>query len=182
MTMARSRRDEVLEREDPKGREGLIAVTDEDRDAILRDEAMNNSLPNLPTIPGWHTVWLSTTNQYTPIQWYQRLGYVPVSHEDVPGMDGIKVHSGEMSGFVSINEMVAYKIPDDAYQQIMRVHHHERPNSEAERMQASFRAIKETTGVDSAGNSVAREISVAEGGIPIDQIGDRKPSIRGRFE
>ena len=42
----------------------------------------------------------------------------------------MKVKSGELEGFIAINEMVLYKIPLDIYQDIMREMHHDAPMDE----------------------------------------------------
>lgn len=157
-------------------RSSPVSLTDEERATLLRDEAMNNALPNPPKIPGWHVVWLSSTNQYTPIQWYMRLGYVPVTREEMPEMSYLKAHSAEFSGFVAVNEMVLFKIPEDAYQQIMREFHHDRPAQEEARLRSNIQKIKEEVGQDSDGRGLVQE---EEG---TGSIGERTGRLRGGFE
>jgi hypothetical protein len=151
-------------------------ISDEERANILRDEALNNALPNPPKMPGWHLAWLSTTNQYTPIQWYMRLGYVPVTKEEMPEMGHLKAHSAEMAGFVSVNEMVLFKIPEDAYQQIMREFHHNRPNEEEGRLRENLEKIKAEVGEDRRGKSLVLEESATK------ELGERTARFRGGFE
>lgn len=144
-------------KEDPARAEAL-PVSPEELQAILRDDALANALPQPPAIPGWHQCWLSTTNQYTPVQHFIRLGYVPVKPEEVPGWQYLKQHSAQMGDIVTCNEMVLYKIPEAAYQQIMKSLHHERPNAEAERLRANIDMMKEGGEFrDSEGNSLVKE-------------------------
>ncbi len=159
-----------------KGRENSARITDEEREHLLREEAMSNSLPNPPPIPGMHLMWASTTNQYTPVQWYLRLGYEPVKPEEVPGMDHLKEHSGEFAGFVCCNEMVLMKIEEQAYQQIMKAYHHDKPNEEGERLRVNVELLKQEAGEDSKGNPLVREE-----GDGFSNVVDRR-ARRGSFE
>lgn len=183
--MAKARRDErrteKAERDDVDvKRADPVEMSSEERLAILRGEAMDNVLPNPPKIPGMHLVWLSTMNQYTPIQSYIRLGYRPVRHEEVAGMEDLKIHSGEMAGFVSINEMVLYCIPEEGYQQIMKEMHHDRPNREAEKLLANVEQIKDAVGFDSDGRSLVQPAS-GEKDDGFEEVLDRRARV-GTFE
>ena len=172
--MSKQGRDERIvnrgERQEPDGREAAEAQQDDLRadalradpaeiEAMLREEALANALPNPPQIPGWHQVWLSTTNTYTPIQQYVRLGYVPVKPEEHPQWQYLKQHGASHGGdVITCNEMVLYKIPNEAYQQIMRVVHHDRPNEEAERLRANIEQLKHGDEFrDSEGTSLVKE-------------------------
>lgn len=102
---------------------------------MLTSSAWNEVLPDIPDIPGYHVCWLSTTNSYDPISKRIRLGYTPVRPEDLPRghrerFKTMQVKSGEFQGMISINEMVAFKLPDEMYQKYMRHLHHDLPNSE----------------------------------------------------
>jgi hypothetical protein len=134
-----SDRDETGPRADP------LEMTPSERAAVMLDESLANALPNLPTVPGWHFVWASTTNQQNPIQWFYRLGYVPVKADEFPEYDHMKSHSGEFTGMLTCNEMVALKIPEEGYQQIMKEMHHDRPNREADKLLSSVQSIKDAT-------------------------------------
>jgi hypothetical protein len=106
-------------------------VSAEERRRMFRSEWFQEALPTLPEIPGFHTCWLSTTNQYDPIHKRLRMGYTPVMASDLPdGYDHLKIKSGEQEGFIAVNEMLAYKIPLEVYQDIMREMHHDAPMDE----------------------------------------------------
>lgn len=158
------------EREEPESRQSAEAQSDpvrsealppssEDIANLLREDAMNNALPKPPALPGWHLCWLSTTNTYTPIQQYLRLGYVPVSRHEMPEWQWLKHNSAEHAdGDIACNEMVLYKVPEGVYQQIMRVMHHDRPNSESERLKRNIDEMKHGSEYrDSEGNSLVKE-------------------------
>lgn len=152
----------------------------EDLEALLRQEALANALPQPPAIPGWHQVWLSTTNTYTPIQQYTRLGYVPVKPEEHKQWAYLKTHSAQHGGdVVTCNEMVLYKIPEDAYQQIMRIVHHDRPNEEEDKLRANVEQMKDNSEFrDSDGKSLVEE----EGDGFADQARDDRRVRAPRFQ
>ena len=102
-------------------------VSADERRKAWKDEWTQSALPSVPDIKGWHLCWLSTTNSYDSIDKRIRLGYVPVKAEEIPGLDSNKVKAGEHAGFISCNEMLLYKIPEDVYQDVMAHFHHEAP-------------------------------------------------------
>lgn len=128
----------------------------EDSDANFTrflSEWLQEPLPRPPSIPGFHTCWLSTTNQYDPIHKRVRMGYSPVMAIEVPGLENFKVHSGEWAGYVAVNEMLLFKITDALYQRVMKHFHFDMPLQEerairerAERLQQEMQ--------DSAGNEL----------------------------
>ena len=111
-------------------------VSSAERRKMFR-EFIQEALPTPPAIPGWHFVWLSTTNQYDPIYKRMRMGYEPVKAEEIPGYENYRVKSGEFEGLISVNEMVLFKIPQDFYQEIMEEYHYNMPNEEEERLRAN---------------------------------------------
>jgi hypothetical protein len=100
-------------------------------------EFSQEALPTPPNTPGWHYIWLSTTNQYDPIYKRIRLGYEPVKAEELPGFDHLRVKSGEYEGLVSINEMLLFKLPQEEYQEMMEEYHHNMPLEEEQRLKAN---------------------------------------------
>jgi hypothetical protein len=97
----------------------------------FRDKWANNALPDIPAglIPGMHLCWLSTTNQYDSIDKRIALGYEPVKAGELgKGFEQLgKLSSGRFEGCVSCNEMVLFKIPEDIFQEVARMLHHEDP-------------------------------------------------------
>lgn len=112
------------------------ALSDEDRVEMFRQQFFQSALPDLPPIPGFHVCWLTTTNPRDSIHHRMRLGYEPVKPEDVPGWDcdSSTLKSGEWSGFIGINEMLAFKLPLDLYERFMRESHHNMPQEEEEKL------------------------------------------------
>lgn len=110
-------------------KDGTI-YSSEERRRMLRSEAMNTVLPNPPEIPGFHLCWLSTTNSTDPIYKRQRLGYVPVTPAEVKGFESYAVSGGQYDGCVMCNEMILFKIPNEAYLDIMSLYHHDMPMEE----------------------------------------------------
>lgn len=128
-----SRASEDVRRQDADG----TGMTVSERRQMFRNEWTQEALPTPPEIPGYHLCWLSTTNSYDPIHKRIRMGYEPVRADDLPGFGHLKMKSGEFEGFVSINEMLLFKIPNELYQQIMEEFHHYAPMDEEEKLKAS---------------------------------------------
>lgn len=108
------------------GDTGLIS--DEDLEQIIRDEFEHTSLPNPPVMPGYHLCWLTTTSQYDSMSKRSRLGYTPVRTGELPGFDPSNGQAlGGYESFVTCNEMVLCKIPEQRYRILMNYFHHKKP-------------------------------------------------------
>ena len=107
------------------------ALSKKERVAAFRDKWQNSALPDLPNgiIPGFHLCWLSTTNNYDSIDKRLALGYEPVKASELgSSFEGLgKMNSGKFEGCVSCNEMVLFKLPEEIYQEVMRMLHLEDP-------------------------------------------------------
>ena len=114
----------------------------QERRRAIRSEWVQEALPNPPAIPGYHLCWLSTTNAYDPIHKRMRMGYEPVKAEELQGFDQYAVKSGEHTGFVAVNEMLLYKMPEDIYQDIMTQLHHDAPLEEQEKIKLQVEQIQ----------------------------------------
>jgi hypothetical protein len=106
----------------------------QERRKMWSDEWTQSALPKTPEIPGWHLCWLSTTNAYDTIDKRMRLGYVPVTADELPGFDSYRVKAGEHVGHISCNEMLLFKLPMDVYQEVMTQMHYEAPREEVNRI------------------------------------------------
>ena len=106
------------------------AISDDDRLAMFRQAIFNDALPDLPPIPGWHMCWLTTTNSRDAIQRRAMLGYEPVKPSEVPGFEHATLTTGEWAGHIAVNEMLAYKLPQNLYERFMQEAHHDAPNRE----------------------------------------------------
>jgi len=113
----------------------------------FRDKWANTALPDIPggMIPGMHLCWLSTTNQYDSIDKRIALGYEPVKAAELgKGFENLgKLSSGKFEGCVSCNEMVLFKIPEDIYQEVMRMLHLEDPLEHQRNVTANVRSAAE---------------------------------------
>ena len=117
----------------------------------FENEWAASALPTPPALPGYHLIWLSTTNSYDPIYKRLRLGYEPVRSSELNGFDAYKMNSGEYEGMIGCNEMVLFKLPLELYQFYMNQFHHEKPLEE-ESMLKQHAALK-----DQQARSVADE-------------------------
>lgn len=109
-------------------------VTDDDRLEMFRAQLFNDALPDLPSIPGYHMCWLTTTNPRDPIHRRIQLGYEPIKASEVPGMEFASVKTGEWAGMVGVNEMIAFKLPETLYQRFMQEAHHDAPLREENKL------------------------------------------------
>jgi len=115
-----------------------------ERAEAFRDKWQNSALPDLPQdiIPGMHLCWLSTTNNYDSIDKRMALGYEPVKASDLgAGFEGLgKMSSGKFEGCVSCNEMVLFKLPEEIYQEVMKMLHLEDPLAHQQNITANVRS------------------------------------------
>jgi hypothetical protein len=119
-------------------------LTETDRLEMFRMGMFNDALPDLPKIPGYKCTWLTTTNPRDTIQGRMRLGYEPVRPSDVPHMSGLEqltMKGGQWDGFISCNEMLAFKLPVRLYEMYMKEAHHDAPAREDEKIVANFEAL-----------------------------------------
>jgi len=109
-------------------------LSDDARVEMFRQQFFQSALPDLPSIPGWHTCWLTTTNPRDSIHVRLRLGYQPIKPEEVPGWEYASVKTGEWAGYIGVNEMLAFKLPLSLYEKYMREAHHDAPLREEEKL------------------------------------------------
>lgn len=144
------------------------SLSAEERRRTLRQDWVQEILPKIPPIPGFHLCWVTTTNSADPIYRRMQRGYIPVKAAELAGFgEQFMVREGEFQGCVACNEMLLFKIPNDLYQDLMMVFHHDIPlEQEAgikERMQdqqretdREGRKLVQTEGFDSLGRQPAR--------------------------
>ena len=109
-------------------------LSDEERVDLLRRSFFQSSLPDLPKIPGYHPFWATTTNPRDPIHGRLRLGYEFITPDDVAGygFETITQKTGDYTGCILVNEMIAMKLPLHLYESFMREVHHDAPFREEE--------------------------------------------------
>lgn len=134
------------------------SLSDSQRRRMLRRENVQESLPTPPGIKGYHLCWLSTTNSYDPIFKRLKLGYMPVKASEIPGYGGTQftVSGGEFDGCVACNEMLLFKIPEQVYQDLMMIYHHDIPMEQEANIRDNVIGKQE---YDSNG----RELGIVEG-------------------
>ena len=118
-------------------------VSEDDRLEMFRNQLFNDALPDLPDIPGFHVCWLTTTNPRDPIHRRMQLGYEPVKPQEVPGMEYASVKTGEWTGFIGVNEMLAFKLPLSLYEKFMQEAHHNAPLREEDKLAEVADSIRE---------------------------------------
>ena len=71
-----------------------------------------------------------------------RLGYVPVTADEIPGFENYRVKAGEHVGHIACNEMLLFKLPMDVYQEVMTQMHYEAPLEEEERIRSQVESLQ----------------------------------------
>jgi hypothetical protein len=149
---------------------GLDGDEDE-KFALFAQTLFNDVLPDIPPIPGFHVCWLSTTHQADSIPRRLRLGYTPIKPEEIPGFEHATLKSGEYTGFIGVNEMVAFKIPMSLYLRFMEEVHHTEPARQVQAIAAQ---------IDSQKASAERDGGRVEEDEGMEEIRRSAPP-RGRF-
>jgi hypothetical protein len=72
-----------------------------------------------------------------------RLGYEAVKPEDIPGWEATSIKSGDWTGFIGVNEMLAFKIPTALYEKYMQEAHHDAPTRELEKLTDTAEFMKQ---------------------------------------
>jgi hypothetical protein len=133
-----AQRDDVLDDRPPEERDAdefMEDLTDEERAAIFFNSSTQSALPGLPEIPGFHTCWLTTQHQNDTIAKRLRLGYKLIRASELgPEWNSMGVNSGEHSGCVMVNEMIAAKLPKRLFNYLMQQAHHYEPLREEEKI------------------------------------------------
>lgn len=149
-----SREESDIER---AGEDGT-ALTMEERKALLRQEWQADLLPQITDPKGcWHYCWLSSNNSSDPIYRRIKLGYEVVKFSEMSTL-GVQnqMTAGEFAGCVSINEMILARLPNELYNELMLINHHERPLNEEELLRAN--AISKMDEQDSEGQPLGHVI------------------------
>ena len=117
-------------------------LSDDQRVEEFRQQFFQSALPDIPKIDGYHVCWLTTENPRDPIHSRIRLGYEPIRLSDIPGWDHSGIKTGEWEGCIGVNEMIAFKLPIELYEQYMRINHHEQPLEEEKALSSQLREIE----------------------------------------
>jgi hypothetical protein len=117
-------------------------LSDDERVEEFRQQFFQSALPDIPKIDGYHVCWLTTENPRDPIHSRIRLGYEPIRLSDIPGWDHSSIKTGEWEGCIGVNEMIAFKLPIELYEQYMRINHHEQPLEEEKALSSQLREIE----------------------------------------
>jgi hypothetical protein len=106
-------------------------LTDAERRDAYRRSFFNDRLPDLPAIDGYHVCWLSKNNPSDPIYARFRMGYELIKLEELPGWEHAAQVAGDYPGCITVNEMLAAKIPLGLFQDYMAISGHEQPLEQA---------------------------------------------------
>lgn len=155
---------------DRQSAETARVLSDEDRLDEFRKSFFQSVLPDLPTIPGFHVCWLTTTNPRDSIPSRVRLGYEPVKSEDIPGWEHATLKGGEWAGCVGVNEMIAFKLPMHLYEAYMREAHHSQPLYEEQKLSSVIDVIREEAAAAAKSGARGIRFEMEEGMEELGQV------------
>lgn len=113
-------------------------ISDDVRIAAFRARQFQYVLPDLPEMPGYKCVWLSTTAEQDTIRQREIDGYIPVHPDDIPGWNHPGASDAGTPGTINVREMRAYKLPISLWREYMSINHHERPAAQDEKLLAQI--------------------------------------------
>lgn len=117
-------------------------ISEDERLEMFRDSLQQSILPDLPNMPGYHVCWLTTSNPRDTISRRKMLGYELLQADQIPQWEGVSLKTGELSGAVMVNEMVAARIPIRLFNRFMNEAHHNLPLSEEEKLRHMVKNLK----------------------------------------
>lgn len=125
----------------------------DERRRLLRNEWVQEVLPNIKAPEGWHYCWLSTTNSTDPIHKRMQMGYLPVKADEVPGFAAsqYKMLGGDFDGCIACSEMLLFKVTQERYQDLMTIYHSEMPAEQEQGIREKVDALAEQ---DSSGRGL----------------------------
>ncbi len=120
-------------------------LSDADRIALFQGKLYQDVLPDLPNDPEWHYVWLSRNNP-RDIEWRLRMGWMIVKPEDVPHWAHASANSAAVPGQITVNEMVAARLPMRLHNEFLRINHSIRPAQQEEGLKRMREALAQQAG------------------------------------
>lgn len=154
----------------PEAAEG---TSDAERLDLFRMQLHQSVMPELPKIPGYHVCWLTTQNPRDTIMMRQRLGYEPIKASDFPGLELMTQKTGDYTGCIAVNEMIACKLPMRLYNAYMKHNHHDAPMAEEDKLRTAVDVIAD------AARKKGAEVLVEEGNSELGQAPKRPVSFQG---
>lgn len=118
-------------------------MAEAERLEFFKASLMQELLPSLPKIPGYHVCWITTTHKTDTVAFRLRLGYSLIHAAELPGFDGVFLKAGDYAGVVSCNEMLAAKIPLSLFNKYMAHVHHTLPNEQADKIRVNIELMKQ---------------------------------------
>ncbi len=138
------RQERAMEQRQAIGGDRDIPLDDDDeiRFQMYRDTFSRVALPNLPEMDGFHVCWLTTTNNRDSVASRMAIGYELLTEALCPGFGHLRAKDGEMAGCISVNEMVAARIPLRLYERFMMESHHNAPLEEETKLEDQIRQLQ----------------------------------------
>jgi hypothetical protein len=135
-----SRRDR---RQDSNLAEDGRTLSDDIRLDEFRRANVNNVLPNLPKIKGYHVIWLTTKHPSDTIASRMRMGYELIRPAEIPEYKSMSMKTGDYGNVIQCNEMIAAKIPLHLYEMYMREAHHDAPLQEEQKLEEQIQSMQD---------------------------------------
>jgi len=146
--------------------DGLMSRAE--RMQMLKNEWQQVALPAPPKVAGWHFFWASTTNSTDTVHRRVKLGYQLVKRSELPDFKVEKAQAGEYADYFTCNEMLLMKLPEDIYQDIMQVFHHDAPLDEERSIREQVESRRQELN-----NKAGRDV-IQSAGDGLEQLGSTR--------
>lgn len=167
-----SRRDR---RRDASLAEDGRTLSDEVRLDEFRRANVNNVLPNIPKIRGYHVCWLTTKHPSDTIAARMRMGYEIIRPAEIPEYKSMSMKTSEYGNVIQCNEMIAAKIPLNLYEMYMRENHHDAPLAEEQKLVDALEEAKDNMIAQSSRGKKSVKIDREEG---TEELAKGRPAPR----
>lgn len=149
-------------------------LSDAERVDMLKRSLFQSNLPDLPKKPGYHRIWLTTTNPRDPIHGRIRLGYRLLKSDDIPEFQDLATKGGNYDGCIMVNEMIAAEIKIHLYEAFMRECHFDSPMQQEEAIYNEAVAAGEAA-AQAARRGGRMKAPIIEQGVEDMAFADREP-------
>lgn len=150
----------------------------QERRGMLRDT--NTLLPAPPEVPGYHSMWATTTNNKDTPENRMRQGYSYITRAEAPNFKFITMKDGESpDDRITVSEMVAMKIPLDMWKADVLDLHYDFPKEQLMNLKNKVQQMTDGRGKKIAytGRTEGFENGQTDGFQAIDKM--KRPNLAG---
>lgn len=166
------------DRSSTQNREVSDSVRAQERRGLLRDT--NTLLPAAPEVPGFHSMWATTTNNKDTPETRMRQGYSYITRAEAPNFQFITMKASESpDDRITVSEMVAMKIPLEMWKSDVLDLHYDFPKEQLMNLKNKVKQMTDGRGKKIAytGRTEGFEDGQTDGFQAIDKM--KRPTLTG---